>query len=110
LEDLLALAPEVEPPASRAEALFLILQAIFALGRGARSKVLDVLLTTCRPEDSWRVARIFQDIAWMISATDKEAAESIVAVMPDGRWKRQAQRRIEGGESPEPRQFFWSAA
>jgi hypothetical protein len=110
LDDLLALAPEVEPPGSRAEALFLVWQAAFALGRDARSRVVKVLLTICRPEDSWRVGRIFQDVAWMLSTIDREAAESIVAAMPDGRWKRQARRRIEGGEPLEPRQFFWSAA
>src|SRR5918992_2834393 len=55
LADLLALAPEAEPPASRAEALFLVWQAAFALGSDARKKVLEVVLKTCQPSESWRV-------------------------------------------------------
>jgi hypothetical protein len=109
LDDLLVLVPEVEPPASRAEALFLVWQAIFALGPDARNRVLEVVLKNCRPNESWRVARIFQHIAWML-ANEKEAVERVLAAMPDGRWKRQAKRQIDGGEALAPRQFFWSAA
>jgi hypothetical protein len=109
LNDILVLAPEVEPPASRAEALFLVWQAIFPLGVDARKKVLDVLLTNCRPEESWRIGRIFHNIAWMLSASDPKAVERILAAIPDGRWKRQAERRVAGGDPLKPRIFFWGA-
>lgn len=110
LDDLLTLAPEAEPAASRAEALFLVWQAVFALGREARRKVLDVLLTTCRPQDSWRVGRVFQDVAWMLAPTDQAAAQRVLAAIPEGRWKRQAMRRVDGNEILKPRPFFWTAA
>jgi hypothetical protein len=110
LDDLLSRAPEAEPAASRAEALFLVWQAIFALGGDARTKVLDVLLTTCRPEDSWRVGRVFQDTAWMLATIDQGAAQRVLAAMPEGRWKRQARRRVAGSETLKPRPFFWTAA
>jgi hypothetical protein len=107
LDDLLVLVPAIEPTASRAEALFLVWQAVFTLGQDARSQLLDVLLSNCRPNDSWRVGRIYQDIAWML-CKEKEAAERVLAAMPEGRWKRQAKRRVDGGQALEPRQFFWA--
>jgi len=106
LADLLVLAPEAEPTASRAEALFLVWQAAFALGRDARRKILDMLLTTCQGSDSWRVGRVFQDIAWMLGASDHEMVQRILAAMPEGRWKRQAKRRLAAAESLKPRPFF----
>jgi hypothetical protein len=110
LADLLALAPAAEPAGSRAEALFLVWQAAFALGEEARGKVLDVLLRTCRPADSWRVARVFQEIAWMIGPGDHRTVQRVLEALPEGRWKRQAERRLASGESLKPRPFFWTAA
>jgi hypothetical protein len=109
LDRLLLLAPQVEPPASRAEALFLIWQAIFPLDADARVRVLDVLLQSCRMEDSWRVGRVFQDVAAMLPKDERTVVGRILAVMPEGRWKRQARRRIAGSDRPGPRPFFWFA-
>jgi hypothetical protein len=109
LDRLLLLAPEVEPLASRAEALFLIWQAIFPLDADARDRVLNVLLSSCRMEDSWRVGRVLQDVAVMLPKDESGAVERILAAMPEGRWKRQARRRVARSERMGPRPFFWDA-
>jgi hypothetical protein len=97
------LASEIELAASRAEALLLVWQAVFPLGTEARHKVLDALLTTCKPADSWRVGRVFQEVAWMLADEDRGNAERVIAALPEGRWKRQAKRRVETGEAMPPR-------
>src|SRR4051812_1545090 len=109
LDRLLLLAPKVEPAASRAEALLLIWQAIFPLDAEARDRVLDVLLQSCRMEDSWRVGRVLQDVAAMIPDTESTAVERILAAMPEGRWKRQVRRHMVRSERLGPRPFFWFA-
>jgi hypothetical protein len=110
LADVLSLASEIELASSRAEALFLVWQAIFPLGVESRDKVLDHLLTICPPGNSWRAGRVFQEVAWMLAADDRATAQRVIAALPEGRWKRQAKRRVEAGEPMPARPFFWAAA
>ena len=77
LSEALALAKCVEPMSSRSEALVLLLQAAFRIGRDEAKRVYETLRSSCPVEEHWRCKRAVRDGGKMIS-----------------------------GEL-EPRQFFW---
>jgi hypothetical protein len=77
LGEALALAKFVEPKSSRSEALMLLLQAAFRIGRDEAAKVYTILKTTCPVDDHWRCKRAV----------------------------REGQRLVSGEREPRP--FFW---
>ncbi len=48
-----------------------------------------------------------RDAALMSGEKSPQIARSIIAAIPDGRYKRQAERRLAQGEYMNPRPFFW---
>jgi hypothetical protein len=67
LREALALGKSVTPISSRSEALFLLLQAAFTIGRNEASKVYEILRTTCPPDKHWRCKRAVRDGERMLS-------------------------------------------
>ena len=67
LREALALAKTVEPISSRSEALFLLLQASFTIGRDEANRVYEVLRTSCPVDEHWRTRRAVRDAGKMIS-------------------------------------------
>jgi hypothetical protein len=98
---------EITPLVSRASALFLLWQAAWPLDPTVRRPVLDRLITACQEAPSWRAGRTFQDALLMLAAEDAAAAQRLLETMPEGRYERQAQRRLGEGQSLTPRTFFW---
>lgn len=77
LNDAIADAPSVEPSASRAEALILLLHAALRLGEEEGDHVRTEIVTTCGKDYHWRCKRALKDA-----------------------------QKLCSGET-EPRKFFW---
>ena len=99
-------ANRIEQPISKAEALFLLCQAVWPLPMAARQAVLDALLGACRTADSWKTGRIMRDVALMVASDSREKAQGVINAMRDGICKRQAQKRLDAAQFEMVRSFF----
>jgi len=67
MREALALGKVVEPMSSRSEALFLLFQAAFTIGRDEATRVYEILKTSCPVKEHWRCKRSVRDGEKMIS-------------------------------------------
>lgn len=67
LNDALAIARRVEPASSRSDALSLLLQAAFRIGRAEAERVYEVLKASCLVEEHWRCKRAVRDCGRMLA-------------------------------------------
>lgn len=67
LSEALALARCVEPMSSRSEALLLLVQAAFRIGRDEATRAYEILKASCPVEAHWRCKRAVRDGGKMIS-------------------------------------------
>jgi len=67
LSEALALGKCAEPTSSRSEALLLLLQAAFRIGRDDAAKVYEVLKASCPIAEHWRGKRAVRDGGKMLS-------------------------------------------
>lgn len=104
---LVSLAAEIAHPVSRLNALFLLLQAAWSLDRDVRSHILDSLVAACRAAASWQSGRTLHNAVLMLAAEDIAEARRILERMPEGRYRRQADRALQAGQTLTPRPFFW---
>lgn len=61
LSEALAIGKRAEPTSSRSEALFLLLQAAFKIGRNDATQVYEVLKASCPVDEHWRCKRAVRD-------------------------------------------------
>jgi len=105
LELVLPSVPRIVPAASRSEALFLLLQAMFASGTEVRRSLLFALASACDADPHWRIERNFRDALVLMQPVDPE----FVRTMARGR-DAATQGRLEralAGDATTPRVFFW---
>lgn len=67
LHDALTLATCAQPPASRSEALMLLLQAAFVISRVDACRVFAVLTASCPAESHWQCRRAQRDAEKMLA-------------------------------------------
>ena len=67
LSDALTLGKCVEPMSSRSEALLLLLQAAFKIGRNEAKRVYEMLRASCPVDEHWRCKRAVRAGGKMIS-------------------------------------------
>ena len=108
LRRLLEASRSIRPPASRSEALFLLLQAAFPRGPDFWRPVFDQLVAMCADDEHWRVRRNLRDALLIVSTSSTDLARTVASSLPEGTTKRQVQRALESRESQEPRLFFWA--
>lgn len=104
---LVSLSDEISNPVSRHDALSLLLQAAWPLDRKVRRVVLDKLVAACQAASSWQSGFTWRDVVLMLAPEDAGEARRILEQMPEGRYKRLAERRLQAGETMTPRSFFW---
>lgn len=107
MPQLLALSDRIDHPVSRLEALFLLWQAVYPLGGEMRRQVQDKFVAACQAANSWKAGDRLAWAATILVSDDPEEALELVAVLREGRVKRQALRRIKSGRSESARVFFW---
>lgn len=104
--EILLLASQIENPVNRADALFLLFQAVFPVDE-LRWDVLARLISACREMESWKGPRLMRDVVSMLAGKNRGEAEHVLSEMPEGRAKRQAERSFLETSSFHPREFFW---
>lgn len=67
LGEALKLAKGIQPVSSRSEALFLLMQAAFAIGRDEARVIGDELKSSCPVNEHWRSKRAVRDAEKMIA-------------------------------------------
>lgn len=107
LPELLAVCPTIENLVSRLNALFLLWQAVFPLKGDGKKSVLGALVKTCQATNSWQAGYTLRETALILAQEDLIEAKRLVASMPIGVYKRQAERRIAEGQQGYVRSFFW---
>jgi hypothetical protein len=106
---LLPVAARIEHPVSRGYALHVLWEAVYAVKPAAKD-VLRSLVSACQAMYGWQGPFLLRNAALTLAADDPAAARSVIAAMPDGPLKRQAERRVAAGESSHPRPFFWQGS
>jgi hypothetical protein len=104
---LLGIVPTIPNPVNRIDGLFLVLQAVFAVPE-ARRAVLDALIAAGRAANSWKAGERLRDAALMVAPEHPAEAALVVDAMPEGKYRRQTERRMEAGEYLRPREFFFT--
>ena len=94
LKKCLALAPRVEPRASRAYALEILWSACFAADPGHAEPVWNRILELCHPDHSWRAARLYLHVAEIKDKRDPGSAAAVIHAMPPGRTRSWLERRF----------------
>ncbi|MCB9849188.1 MAG: hypothetical protein H6817_00615 [Phycisphaerales bacterium] len=96
----------IEPPISRADALFLIWQAIHPIKK-YREQLLPMQVAACHAAKSWKGYYILSEVILIVAADDPDAARALAAKMADGKEKRATLRKLDDGTTLSPRPFFW---
>jgi hypothetical protein len=109
LPELLRLAPEIEPPASRSEALFLVFQAVYPAGQALWLPVFQELSRASDPASHWRQGRNLCHAMLMIARDDAEFARTFSRGVRDDRTRSKIQTGLAHLHRHEPRPFFRDA-
>lgn len=99
-------AAAIRPPASHAEALFILLSSVFPGGRKLWQPVWEELLQTSLPTTSWRQGRAVRESFLMVASEDLQLARELSARLPLGKLRQRVERQLDAGEQRAPRGFF----
>lgn len=102
----IALAQTVSNPARRVDALFLLVQAGWPLRSRGWESAVSALAGAARAAASAKASSVLRDLALMLSAGGRDYAR-VLAAMPEDKYKRQVERRLESRAYLSPRPFFW---
>jgi len=97
VERLLALMESESNLIRRADGLLLLMDAIYT-DQDLRARVLAPLLAAIHAARGGKIPRITRDLALVLAAVDREAAEYVLSSVPETREIRQARRLIAAGE------------
>lgn len=106
LDELLGVAPQILPLASRAEGLFLLFSAIYPAGRASWERVFAALAAASNPMVHWRQERNIRDAILIIASDDLEFAEEACRWIQDVKAREKIARRMAAGERLSVRGFF----
>lgn len=98
-------ANAIDNPVSRADALFLVAQAVWPEPT-FRSEAATAVVGAARRTPSRKVSVTLRDLALMVASTGGDSSH-IVAAISDPKSRRQAERRIEEKVQFAARPFFW---
>lgn len=90
----IALAPQIEPLASRAFALQVLWGGCYLGAPRHAEPVWGAILKLCPPDRSWRAARVYRHIAMVLDSRDPGAASKVIDAMPEGKARAKLARRF----------------
>ncbi len=90
----IALAPQIEPLASRAFALQSLWGGCYIGGPQHAKPVWDAILRLCPPDRSWRAAQLYRHIAEVLEARGPGSAIKVIRAMPEGKARAKLARRF----------------
>ncbi|HEX8832756.1 MAG TPA: hypothetical protein VF719_01085 [Abditibacteriaceae bacterium] len=103
LPEILELSVKIENPINRTDALFLLWQAVFP--HHGHETILGLLVKSCSAH--WKADYILRQIIVILASVDMTAAQELAASMPEGKYKRQAEKRLTEGATEQARQFYF---
>jgi hypothetical protein len=103
-----AFVAQVEPPSSRAEACFLVYQAVAHVGNGVGIKALQWLLSALQPVGHWRQRRAVRDAVIQSVSISIISQPEALSLISDDRLRKKIRLRLDHGALLKPRDFFWS--
>jgi hypothetical protein len=107
LPKLLEASANITNPVNRLDALYLLWQAVYPAVGLARKQVSGALIAACLSADSWKAGHTMREVVLVIAQENVSEAAQFIDSMPDGVYKRQAQRRVAEGKPGYVRPFFW---
>lgn len=90
----IALAPQIEPLASRAFALQYLWGGCYIGGLDYAEPVWRAILALCPPDRSWRAARLYRHVAEVLESRNPGAATNVIRAMPEGKARTKLARRF----------------
>lgn len=90
----IALAPAIEPAASRAFAMQILWGGCYIGGPAFATPVWRAILSFCPPDRSWRAARLYRHIAEVLESRAPGAAAGVIEAMPAGKARAKLARRF----------------
>ena len=107
LPKLMQTSENIANPVSRLNALYLLWQAVYPTIGPMKSLVLDKLISACLSADSWKAGFTMREAVLVVAEESVFEANRLIAMMPDGVYKRQAQCRVAEGKRGCVRSFYW---
>ncbi len=102
LSPILGLSAQIENPVSRSDALLLLWEAFFPLH--SHNPVFGALVNSCNGH--WKADYILRQVVLILASDNLGEAQRLAASMRAGKYKRQAQKRLDAGEKQQTRSFF----
>lgn len=106
LARVLLLVPGIRPSPSRAQALFLVLSAVYPGGRGLWHPVHEEIMKLVPNAWHWRTKCVLSESILMVSAEDATYAHECAARLLDEKHRRKLVARLKAGKRLAPRGFF----
>jgi hypothetical protein len=106
LIEFLELSIRIENPVSHIDALFLLWEAFLPATGKSKELVLRTLDDSCIQTQHWKAWYLLRDTALIIASENRTEALRIGNLIPEGKYKRQALKRIEAGETMRAKEFF----
>ena len=103
LPNILALSAQIEIPVSRSDALLQLWEAFFPVE--GHEMVLGALVQSCTGH--WKADYIVRQVVMILASTDIAAARELASSMPEGKYKRQAEKRLAEGQKEQAWRFFY---
>jgi hypothetical protein len=100
-----ASAEKVENPVRKVDALFLVVQAGWGVGGSGLQAAIGALLAAARAGATEQTHGVLRDLALALARDGRDPA-AVLAVLPDGRARRETLRRLQAGSYAPPRAFF----
>ena len=99
-------AQHIVNPVRRVDALFLLVQAGWPAARPGWTAAVTGLVGSARSASSSKLESVLRDLVLMLAGAGRDFAAALAA-LPDGKIRRQAERRVQSREFMFPRPFFW---
>lgn len=106
MDEALRRAGEIDHPVSRADAAAIVWDAAAPYPGPARDAARDALVAACIASGSWKGAVHLRNAALVLAEQNVEAGRALAQHIPAGKYRRQAEARLETGPWAEPRWFF----
>ena len=103
LPEILALAAQIENSVSRSDALFLLWQAFFPVQD--HESILGALVKSCAGH--WKADYILRQVVLILASESTEEAHKLADSMPEGKYKRQAEKRLSEGQKEQAWRFYY---
>jgi hypothetical protein len=90
----IALAPQIQPLASRAFALQYLWGGCYIADPQYAEPVWQAILGLCPPDRSWRAAALYRHVAQVLNSRHPGSAIKVIRAMPEGKARTKLARRL----------------